>query len=155
MWMCWPSHMEERTVAGVSLDRGTVQPRQEGGEEACGGMRGWISSGFRIGHLVVTRVFPMSGCTWECSWCVANIPGFTAAKAVKLGQGSKNIGQGTGLWGCQQLWFQMDLTLKCKMGKQETPELLHNLWHDQGKLGYQGRGTASVQTRVESTRPAS
>lgn len=84
MWMCWPSNIGERTCYQVSVWILVLssQDRKEGrmGVERWGGQ---IGSGFRSGHLVVTRVFPMSGLTWELPWCVAYIPIFTAAKAVE------------------------------------------------------------------------
>lgn len=87
MWVSWSFHMEEGTCYQVSVCIVVLssQDRKEGreGVERLGGR---ISSGFWYGDLMVTRVSPMRGCTWELSWCV---PYITAAKAVK---------QSAGLW---------------------------------------------------------
>lgn len=52
----------------------------------------------------------------------------------------------------------MGFSLLPKLGRRETPTLMHNLWDDRGKLGYQGRATAlpgaSLQARVVSPKPA-
>lgn len=81
-------------LPGVCLDPGAVQPRQEGGEDGCGEMRGpnqqWFQEWSPGGHQSFSHEWPHLGASLMC--CLH--PNFHSCKSSRT---KHDCGQGTGL----------------------------------------------------------
>lgn len=147
---------------GHCLDRGAVWSEEEGVEEGHREMRQtprrpdwqWLEERLLGGHQGFSHEsLHLGACSVGCLR-----PNFHSCKGSETK--CRTLARGQACEDASSSDCKCDFSLLPSLGEWETPTLMRNLWHDQGKLGYQGRDTAmrttaSVRTRVVSTEPAS